>query len=250
MAAPLLVFDFDGVIVDGMGEYWWAARQSVLELAPGACPPEPIPEGFELLRPLIHKGWEMVLIAAELSRPDPGAALAALLDSYDATLPRALARWGWNPELLQTTLERIRRVSIAADRAGWLAMHRFYPGVPRRLQALAAEGADWLVLTTKGGDFARELLSSGALDPLAVYGHEQGSKPEVLRRLVDDGRELWFVEDRRPTLELVSTTPGLERVRCFLASWGYLGPGDRDHLPTGIRLLEPQRFEAPLADWI
>jgi phosphoglycolate phosphatase-like HAD superfamily hydrolase len=247
MAAPLLIFDFDGVIVDGMAEYWWVARQSVLELAPEVCPPEAIPRGFQLLRPLIHKGWEMVLIAAELSRPDSG--LPALLESYEAALPLALARWGWDAELLQTTLERVRRQTIATDRAGWLAMHHFYPGVPGRLQGLVSEGTDWLVLTTKGGDFAQELLAAAALEPLTVFGHEQGSKPEVLSRLIGDGRELWFVEDRRPTLELVRTTPGLEEVRCFLASWGYLGPGDRDNLPAGIRLLEPQRFAAPLADW-
>lgn len=249
MAAPLLVFDFDGVIVDGMPEYWWAARRSLLELDPTACLPERIPRGFELLRPFIHKGWEMVLIAAELSSPDPASRLAALLASYADALALGLVRRGWDAELLQSTLERIRREAIAVDRRGWLAMHRFYPGVPGRLQALVSEGADWLVLTTKGADFARELLAAAALDPAAVYGHEQGSKPEVLARLMDGGRELWFVEDRRSTLEQVRTTAGLESIRCFLASWGYLGPDDRDRLPAGIRLLDPQRFEGPLAEW-
>jgi hypothetical protein len=47
----------------------------------------------------------------------------------------------------------------------------------------------------------------------------------------------------------VRATPGLEAVRCFLVSWGYLGPGDRDRLPEGIALLEPQAFAAPLAQW-
>jgi hypothetical protein len=32
-------------------------------------------------------------------------------------------------------------------------------------------------------------------------------------------------------------------------SWGYLGPGDREQLPSGIELLEPERFATPLADW-
>jgi hypothetical protein len=85
---------------------------------------------------------------------------------------------------------------------------------------------------------------------MAIYGHEQGSKPEVLLRLSDSQeRPLWFVEDRRPTLEAVRSTAGLEAVRCFLVSWGYLGPGDRDHLPAGIALLEPDRFAQPLARW-
>ena len=247
MTAPLLVFDFDGVLVDGMREYWWSARQAVLELAPTVQLPEQAPEGFALLRPLIHKGWEMVLMAAELSRPDLN--LPVLLADYGAALEPALERWGWDALLLQNTLERVRSEAIAADRAGWLALHRFYPGVPERLTALAQEGAGWMVLTTKGGAFAKELLAAAGLQPQAVYGHEQGSKPEVLGRLREPSRSLWFVEDRRPTLELVRATPGLEAVRCFLVSWGYLGPGDRDQLPEGIVLLEPQAFAAPLAQW-
>jgi hypothetical protein len=47
----------------------------------------------------------------------------------------------------------------------------------------------------------------------------------------------------------VRRTPGLEAVRCFLVSWGYLGPHDREQLPEGIQLLEPQRFAGPLASW-
>ena len=38
--APLVVFDFDGVLVDGMPEYWWAARTAALQLAPRLQLPE------------------------------------------------------------------------------------------------------------------------------------------------------------------------------------------------------------------
>ncbi|MEB3321854.1 MAG: HAD family hydrolase, partial [Synechococcaceae cyanobacterium] len=118
-------------------------------------------------------------------------------------------------------------------------------------------GAAWAVLTTKGGAFASRLLAAAGLTPALLYGHEQGTKPEVLGRLqgggappVAAGRPLWFVEDRRPTLERVRATPGLETVRCFLASWGYLAPGDERGLEAaGIRWLEPERFAAPLARW-
>ncbi|MEB3166827.1 MAG: HAD family hydrolase, partial [Cyanobacteriota bacterium] len=34
-SGPLLVFDFDGVLVDGMAEYWWSARRAALSLDPG-----------------------------------------------------------------------------------------------------------------------------------------------------------------------------------------------------------------------
>ena len=42
-AADLLVFDFDGVIVDGMQEYWWSAWHACRRL-------EAAPEGSLLIR--------------------------------------------------------------------------------------------------------------------------------------------------------------------------------------------------------
>ena len=69
-AADLLVFDFDGVIVDGMQEYWWSARRALLTLQPQASLQESVPEAFRQLRPWIHHGWEMVLMAALLSEAD------------------------------------------------------------------------------------------------------------------------------------------------------------------------------------
>ena len=252
--APLLVFDFDGVLVDGMAEYWWSARRAAQGLAPGLRLPEEAPPAFSQLRPRIHKGWEMVLLVAELSRPSFD--LMGTLAHYDRALALALDRWGWSPASLQQALEQVRRQAIAADRPAWLALHRFFPGVEQRLTHLGEEGADWVVLTTKGGSFAAQLLAAKDLRPLAIYGHEQGSKPAVLAALLAAQaatacpRSLWFVEDRRPTLEQVRTTPGLEAVRCFLVSWGYLAPGDRHGLADqGITWLEPGSFAAPLAAW-
>lgn len=247
--APLLVFDFDGVLVDGMAEYWWAARRAALALAPWLDLPEQAPEGFARLRPFIHKGWEMVLVAAELAQPGSGG---ELLDpaGYGEALEPALQRWGWSREPLQQALETVRREALSRDRQGWLALHRFYPGVVERLRRLAAEGARWGVLTTKGGAFAAEILASAGLEPLFLHGHEQGSKPEVLLRLTAEGRPLWFLEDRRPTLEQVQATDGLEAVRCFLVSWGYLAPQDQQAVAGGpIRWLTPEAFAAPLAQW-
>jgi phosphoglycolate phosphatase-like HAD superfamily hydrolase len=247
-APPLLVFDFDGVLVDGMAEYWWSARRAALALHPQQRLPEQAPPGFGLLRPLIHKGWEMVLAALELSRPDLD--LSAYLEAYDDRTAAALKRWQLHPSALQQALESLRSEAIRNDLATWLALHHPYPGVPERLHQLAEEGSDWLVLTTKGGSFAAALLQAYDLQPLAVYGHEQGSKPEVLLRLsAEQPQPLWFVEDRRPTLEAVRRTTGLEAVRCFLVSWGYLSPGDARQLPAGIQLLLPEQFNRPLTDW-
>jgi phosphoglycolate phosphatase-like HAD superfamily hydrolase len=259
---PLLVFDFDGVLVDGMEEYWWSARRAALRLdrerRPQQAPlqlPETAPAAFQRLRPFIHKGWEMVLMAAELGRPDLD--VEAILAAYPRALAVARERWGVSSATLQQLLETVRHEALSDDRAGWLARHRFYPGVVDRLGRLAAEGAIWAVLTTKGEAFTAELLKAAGLQPTALYGHEAGSKPEVLLRLLQSPlgsparpRPLWFVEDRRPTLELVRRTAGLEPVRCLLAAWGYLAPTDQDGLAeAGIGWLTASAFQAPLAEW-
>ncbi|MFM7238507.1 MAG: HAD family hydrolase [Cyanobium sp.] len=248
VVAPLLVCDFDGVLVNGMAEYWFAARRAALDLDATLQVPEAMPAGFRQLRPLIHKGWEMVLVAAELARAD--FQLQPWLEAYADQLAPALARWGWTPDQLQAQLERVREQAIASDLYRWLGLHHFYPGVPERLRRLADEGVSWAVLTTKGGVFARKILASAGLEPWGLYGHEQGSKPEVLTRLLrEQHRPIWFLEDRRPTLEAVCRQPGLADVRCYLASWGYLLPCDGQDLPPGIHWLEPQVFATPLAHW-
>lgn len=249
---PLLVFDFDGVLVDGMPEYWWAARQAALRLDPSLELPAQAPADFARLRPFIHKGWEMVLVAAELARSARARSGDSLIEAgdYTAALEPTLARWGWTASSLQAVLEEVRDEALRHERQVWLGRHRFYPDVVERLGRLAAEGADWGVLTTKGGAFAAEILAAAGLRPHCLYGHEQGSKPDVLSRLCRLGRPVWFIEDRRPTLINVRGTPGLEAVRCYLAAWGYLAPGDAEGLAeAGIGWLTPDRFASPLAQW-
>lgn len=247
-SAPLLVFDFDGVLMDGMPEYWWSSRRAAQRLDPSLELPASAPDAFAALRPRIHKGWEMVLVAAALARP--AFSLAAWLSDYDRALAEELAACNTKPEVLQAALETERDAAIHEDPAAWLALHRFFPSVEQRLRQLGEDGVPWLVLTTKGGAYAARLLEAAGLEPQAVYGHERGSKPDVLLSLRDQGRPLWFVEDRRPTLERVRATAGLEAVRCFLALWGYLAPGDADGLgPLAILPLDATRFAGPLADW-
>ena len=254
--APLLVFDFDGVLVDGMEEYWWSSRRAALDLLaapPERSLPEAVPLAFRQLRPLIHKGWEMVLVAAELGRatPEPLPTTAA---GYAGFLARALEHWSWQPATLQRALEAVRAGAIATDRAGWLARHRFYPGVVERLHRLRHEGATWRVLTTKGAAFSRELLGAAGLEPAGLDGHEQGPKTEVLKRLLAEsepgGGPLWFIEDRRATLTEVRACPELAPVRCWLAAWGYLAPGDGEGLgPQGMDWLDEAHFRGPLETW-
>ncbi len=249
---PLLVFDFDGVILDGMDEYWSSSRGACLFLLQGVLLPEQPPSLFRQLRPWVHHGWEMVLIAALLQESDgPLQCLGveAFAADYGRQLRAGLDRFGWNPSLLQDSLERVRRQAVLGDRAGWVALHRPFEGVPGRLVGLEEEGVAWSVLTTKGRDFTAELLDAFQLRPVLLDGRESGPKPEVLLRLRREWALKGFVEDRRATLEVVLETPGLEGLKCFLADWGYLRPADREGLPEGLDLLSTSKFAAPLAIW-
>ena len=245
---PLVVFDFDGVIVDGMAEYWWSAATACRVLLREGNPapqPEVVPDAFRQLRPSVHHGWEMVLLAAEIATLD----LNTWLLDYPRQQQQAMVRRGWCAEQLQEALDSARRDAVGSDRQAWLSLHQPYPGVVERLAAFAEEQVDWAVLTTKSRTFTAELLESMNLKPWRLDGRESGAKPDVLLQLQRERPLRAFVEDRRATLEAVLRTPGLGHLPCLLVSWGYLKPADRVDLPVGLQLIEPVDLARPLAQW-
>jgi len=253
---PLLVFDFDGVIVDGICEYWWSSRRACLELlgrnANDPSLPEAVPEAFRQLRPWVHQGWEMVLLAAELIRSDSALILLGaknFSDNYQRNCKEALEFWNWTQDHLQVALENVRKEAIESNREKWLASHKAFPGVVPRLKQLNAEEYEFAVLTTKSAEFTAELLNHFHLKPSLLYGHESGSKSHVLRQLSQTHILRGFIEDRRATLETIRDAPDLNSLACYLASWGYLKHEDKKDLPPNIHLLDTKTFLAPLASW-
>ena len=246
-AHPLLVFDFDGLIVDGMAEYWWSAWMAAqrLDAEPQGLGPDAVPQGFRRLRPWVHHGWEMVLLAAEYSQLEVSAWVA----DYAGQQAEAMARWGVSPDMLQQALDRVRHHALTSVRPQWLALHRPFPGVVERLKVLGSEDVDWAVLTTKGAAFTAELLDGLGLQPWRLYGREDGTKPDVLLRLQEERPLRAFVEDRRATLETVLATPGLGQLSCLLVRWGYLKPQDLIGLPDGMHSIDLKGLNRPLAEW-
>jgi phosphoglycolate phosphatase-like HAD superfamily hydrolase len=244
----LLALDFDGVVCDGLAEYFESAWRAHRHLwgAPAAAPAG-LAERFYALRPLIESGWEMPLVVR---------ALVAGLD--DTTI-----RDGWAslaPTLLDgrpavevgATLDRVRDEWIAADHAGWLGRHRFYPGVIERLRTLAGGPTRVVIITTKEGRFVRELLARQGLDFPAggIFGKEsKRPKADVLRGLQTTG--VWFVEDRLQTLEAVTAQRDLDGVRLFLAAWGYNFSAERERARASgrIALLTLDDFTRDLTVW-
>ncbi len=253
---PILIFDFDGVIVDGILEYWSSSRKAYWKIIGKEDHSDPfnsnIPKDFRILRPWVKSGWEMVLLTAELLKADSflrASGAPIFSKHYQRNCLEALNTWGWVPEQLQTALDDIRREAIRKDPKKWLTSHQAFPFVAERIQQLKNESIEFGVLTTKSAEFTAELLDHLNLRPKLLYGHESGDKPRVLLEISKDRPVAGFIEDRRRTLEIVLNTPGLESIPCYLANWGYLKPLDNKNLPSGIQLLEKTKFLSPLANW-
>ncbi len=253
---PILVFDFDGVIVDGILEYWNSARKACLELVETRKDlndlPLEVPIEFKQLRPWVKNGWEMVLLAAEMRRKNSPLVLNGPIDfaaEYAQNCHKALKAWDWNPKQLQITLDKVRNDAIKINKEKWLASHVAFPGVQQRISQLANEKIDFAVLTTKSARFTSELLSHFNLYPKLLYGHESGKKPNLLLKISQTWSIQGFIEDRRATLETVLQTSEISSIPCYLASWGYLKPNDVKNLPSKIHLLKPETLMSPLASW-
>ncbi len=254
---PLLVLDFDGVIVDGIKEYWSSSRQTCLNILSSQEKefiflPNEIPPTFKAMRPWVHHGWEMVILAAECSHETSHLNLKGIekfSNNYSKECSSALNRWGWTPSQLQEALNQTRREAISNNFHQWLNYHQPFSLVVQRLQILEEEGIEFAVLTTKSIEFTKKLLNSFSLQPKLIFGHESGSKINVLNQLLNRREIQGFIEDRRSTLEKVLEDPKLKSIPCYLASWGYLKPQDQKNLPSGIKLINLETLREPIANW-
>ncbi len=251
---PILIFDCDGVIVDGILEYWTSSRDAFLEIIKEKSSaydlPAEVPYAFRALRPWVKNGWEMVLIAAELARNNSLLSISGpkyFADQYQKNCNESLKIWGWSPQKLQITLDNVRKRFIQTNKSKWLESHIVFPEIKELINQLPHENIDFGVLTTKSARFAAEILNHLNLYPKILYGYEAGNKPSVLLKIYNDQPIQGFIEDRRATLETVLKTPKINFIPCYLASWGYLKPNDMDNLPSNIHLLKPKNLMPLLA---
>jgi hypothetical protein len=259
-AADILALDFDGVLCDGMAEYFETSRRTARKVWPG----EPVPgdellPAFRRVRPVIMTGWEMPLLLRAITHGRPEADILrdweGVRDRELATEPRARELGS----LLTSTLDEVRREWIAADRAGWIGRNVPYCGLDD-LRRLVGEPESAVLVTTKEGEFARLILDDWGVRLADIQGKEAGThKCDNLRALIDayvtahgQRPRVWFVEDRFETLQHVTTHPDLENVGLFLAAWGYNTPRTRAAAQASgrVHLLELDRFRRGLSAWL
>lgn len=251
----VLALDFDGVICDGLQEYFqtaWRAYCALWEPAE-ATPPEGLAASFYLLRPVVETGWEMPLLLRALVL---GISEVEILHNWGTIAPELAQKEGMEAARLGATVDGIRDQWIASDLESWLAEHRFYPGVIDRLQSILNSSTRPVIISTKEGRFIRQLLQQQgiAVDAMQIIGKEtRRPKYEVLRQLLGEyGGTFWFVEDRLKTLDSVRQHADLAQVTLFLADWGYNTQPERDQAAQAedIYLLSLPQFAQEFAAWV
>jgi hypothetical protein len=256
----ILTLDFDGVLCDGMQEYFETSRRTYMHI----WPDEPVPDeelftAFRDLRPVIMTGWEMPLLLRALvqGRP-PGAMLQHWEAVRDELLHTGAPQGKALSEALTHTLDEVRRAWIATTPGDWLSRNLPYCPLDD-VRRLLAEPASTVLVTTKEGEFARQILDYWRVTMAGIQGKETGThKCDNLRALIAQyeathGRRptLWFVEDRLETLQHVTTHADLDDVGLFLAAWGYNTPEIRASVRDNgrIHLLALAQFQSGCATW-
>jgi phosphoglycolate phosphatase-like HAD superfamily hydrolase len=252
MAVPdspqLIAFDFDGVICDGLIEYFQTAWRAYSQCfatpswdpAGEALPPDPpagFAQAFYRLRPIVETGWEMPVVIQALAQ---GLSEAEITQGWPGLAKTLVAEAGLEPMIVAKTVDRVRDSWIQQDLTGWLALHRFYPGVLDCLSAIlhsrgfanAAQAIPTYIISTKEGRFIHQLLAQRGIDFPAdrIFGKEvKRPKSDTLSQLIQQHQPqgaVWFLEDRLKTLQAVAQVPELKAVHLFLADWGYNTPAD------------------------
>ena len=264
MRPRILALDFDGVVLNGLREYFqtaWRAYQQIwpvdVEKEVGPEQLATIADRFYRLRPVIETGWEMpVLVRALLM----GVADDRIEASWSQVLDEIIEQEGCQPSALASVVDGVRDVWIQSDLAGWLAIQQFYPGTVEQLKRWTVDrDLEVFIVSTKEGRFIHQLLGQAGVEfPRdRILGKEvRRPKYETLRLLLQAGGDLpsskiWFVEDRLKALELVVAQPDLKGTELFLADWGYNLERDRQQVNqrTRIRLLSLNVFNAGIECW-
>jgi len=264
----ILALDFDGVICDGLIEYFQTTWRAYVQIwhPTNKTVPDHLASPFYRLRPVIETGWEMPVLLHALIQ---GVPEAEILAQWSALVQRYQAEYQLDAKQVAQQVDGVRDAWIAEDLEYWLAQHRFYPGVIDRLKGIieasqtqsSPVGTYPVIVTTKEGRFARQLLQQQGVElaDSQIIGKEiRQPKYKTLRQLIqrfsdrtDGPVTLWFIEDRLKTLQLVQQQPDLASVRLFLADWGYNTAAAKEtaNRDAHIRLLSLDQFAQDFSAW-
>lgn len=244
--SSILALDFDGVVCDGLKEYFETAWRTYCQIwCPEISTPSvEIADSFYKLRPVIETGWEMPILVKALIA---GVSEQEILHRWGEISQSCLQKDRLIAADIALKLDQIRDRWISSDLESWLNLHRFYPGVVEKIKSLGDRNLQLIIITTKEGRFVRQLLQKQGVEipPECIIGKEsKRPKHQVLKELMTKTQVIWFIEDRLKTLQLVQQQPHLAAVKLYLADWGYNTASERDEArqTSGIELISLADF--------
>ena len=252
----ILALDFDGVICDGLIEYFASTKKAYRAIWSEEVA-DSFADSFYRLRPVIETGWEMPILLRALVL---GKSEADIIDNFPSIARQIVESEGLEKQAVVNQLDGVRDDWIKNNLDDWLALQRFYPGVIEQLKRIIHFDIELYIITTKEGRFVKQLLQRQNLDFPAdqIIGKEsKRPKYETLRILRDRHQKpeieltISFVEDRLKTLQQVAQQDDLNFVKLFLAEWGYNLESDRHfaNKDERIKLLSLKRFQQDLSTW-
>ena len=120
----LFLFDFDGVIVDGMNEYWHSSLLAFEKFI--NCPNiiidqnlyKQVSNTFIEMRPWVKYGWEMLIIVHQIIKIEDPLNYQNknnFLNKYHRNCQKVLLENSWVAEDLQECLDKARQYQIDND---------------------------------------------------------------------------------------------------------------------------------------
>ena len=252
----LFLFDFDGVIVDGMNEYW---HSSLLAFEKFLNSPDTlinqklykkVSNTFIEMRPWVKYGWEMLIIVHEIVKKESPLNKNnknAFLNKYNQNCQKILLDNSWVAEDLQKSLDESRKYQIDKNFENWINLHSPYFEVLDFIDKIKNEKIKTGIITTKGEIFAAKILEKLNIFPELIFGYESGTKVQIASKLAKEYQIIGFLEDRKKTLINIKQNISTKHIPCYLADWGYLKEMDRTNLPHEIKLAKLSSLEKLLA---
>ncbi len=226
MSDRLVALDFDGVICNGLREYFqtsWRVYSQLWNVLHRA-PSDELAETFYRLRPIVETGWEMPLVLHAL---ESGLSEAELLRDWSNLSTGLLQTSNKDAKSIGALVDKTRDQWIGKDFGDWLSYQTFYPGMIEYLKSCDR----FVIISTKEGRFIRALLQPYGIELQddQLYGKErQQPKHEILRALKPNYGHITFIEDRFKTLQTVAKQPDLDDIELLLADWGYNLESERE----------------------
>jgi hypothetical protein len=109
----ILALDFDGVLCDGMREYFETSRRTYRKVWPAEeASDDRLFPAFQALRPVIMTGWEMPLLLRAIVQARPES---SLLQNWQAVRDELMQSGNPHGEALESKLAHTRRSPAGVD---------------------------------------------------------------------------------------------------------------------------------------